>query len=1163
MSSVPQVHQTFHSSALNQHKAYWSKQLQDLPVLVELPLDHQRPSRPANRRAAYDFTFPAELSEALSKLQNELHAAPDTICLAAFAASLFRYTLQEDILISTTQGSLDLPNEEDSAATYTIARIRCTGELSFSELVGHVQQILQEACPHALPLAMLDELLQTKMVGRSRPLQQLHFQYATSSTVDTLPSADAMQENEIMLAVMKGAEGLCGRMTYDAQLFAAETIERMVGHWQTLLLGASKNPAQRVAVLPLLTEQERQQVVLDWNAQRVPFDASCVHELFEEQVARTPDAIAVVAGIRKLSYRELNSRANQLAHYLRRLGVGPDVMVGLCVKRSLDMMVGIMGILKAGGAYVPLDPSYPQERLSLLLQDSQTPILLTQSDVQPTLPRTQARTIALDSMWPEITKEDDKNPVSGATAENLVYIIYTSGSTGTPKGVMICHRSLVNYAQYEQRHYHIGPKDRILQFSSVSFDASAEEIYVSLISGATLYLRSEDMLDSVPHFLQLCREWGITMINFSTAYWHELTLSMEERGLALPPTLRVALIGGERAIPERLQAWQRMVGRNVRLLNTYGPTEATITVTVKDLTPAEVETEQRPTHEVLIGRPVDNAQAYLLDEELKPVPIGVPGELCVGGACLARGYYNRPELTNERFIPDPFSQEPQARLYRTGDLARYMPDGNLEYLGRGDQQVKIRGFRIELGEIEAGLSSHPAIREAVVIAREDTPGNARLVAYIVFQPSQNATDRELQTHLAQRMPIYMVPTTFIRLEALPLNTNGKVDRKALTALEPQQAEKEKKNFVGPTTEMHYKLSHIWEELLHIHPIDIRDDFFALGGHSLLAVRMMGMVEQVCGQQIPMATLFKHSTIEGLAQVLEQGIEAPTTRVRVVPIQEGGSQLPFFFLHGDWKGGAFYCLKLAKVLGPEQPFYALDPYRFDGLLVPPDFTEIASAHIEAIRQVQPHGPYIIGGFCNGALFAAEIARQLREAGERVLPLVLIDADTFVIPERIAQQFITNLGDLFHLSKEQQFEAFLLYQHARRQWRKVQRKSRKLWHRTTEGQEPGTASGDNQGVPREGRIPLIPNRRILHLRWSHTYSWVAANYKPRPYSGSAIMLWTRDSLAHKKEWEAVIPPNEMEHISLEGNHISCRTKYLPGLAEHLQQILEKLQLSAEAR
>jgi amino acid adenylation domain-containing protein len=600
--------------------------------------------------------------------------------------------------------------------------------------------------------------------------------------------------------------------------------------------------------------------------------------LFEAQAARTPDAVAVVSGDRHLTYQELNRRANQLAHHLQKLGVGPEVLVGVCVERTLEMVVGLLGILKAGGAYVPLDPLYPQERLTFMLQDTaQTelgaaPVLLTQSHLVERLEHDR-HIVCLDTHWKDIEREPATNLATQVTPGNLAYVIYTSGSTGKPKGVTIQHQSLVGYTNTARVEYAITSDDRVLQFSSISFDASAEEIYASLASGAALVLRTDAMLGTVATFLQTCREWGITMLDLPTAYWHELAMGLDSDSATIPSTLRMVAIGGEKALLEHWARWQALAGPRVRLLNMYGPTEATIVSTGTDLSAQSADENL----DVSIGRPLANIQTYILDSDLQPVPIGVPGELHIGGIGLARGYHNRRGPTAQNFVPHPFSDEPGARLYKTGDLVRHLPDGNIQFLGRIDRQVKIRGFRIELGEIETLLNQHPDVQETVVTMREDVPGDKRLVAYIVphnSTPHHHKTNgghaelsRKLQAYLKKHVPGYMLPSAFVTLDAMPVAASGKVDRRALPAPDRTRPELDEV-FVAPRTPTESALAEMWAKLLGIDRVGVTDNFFDVGGHSLLATQLVSRLREAFQVEVPLHYFFETPTVAELAASIE-------------------------------------------------------------------------------------------------------------------------------------------------------------------------------------------------------------------------------------------------------------------------------------------------------
>ncbi len=868
--------QWLQGNVLDAQLAYWKKQLEGANFVLDLPSDRSRAAVQTFRGARHVLTLPPTLSESLKTFSQREKVTLFAVLLAAFGALLSRYSGQEDILIGSPvagRNRVEVENAIGLFANTLVLRLRLEGNPAFTELLERSRQAAFGALAHQeLPFEKLVEHLQPQRDTSRTPLFQVMFQLRNvpneTVQVDGLKFEEFQFDRgiagvDLNLEIAEKAEGLLCAFQYSTDLFDAETIARMAGHLQTLLAGIVENPQQRVAELPLLTEPERHQLLVEWNNTFTEYPPDqCIHQLFETQVEKTPDDVAVVFENQQLTYRELNAKANQLARYLQALGVGPEILVGICAERSIEMIVGLIGILKAGGAYIPLDPAYPSERLAFMLEDASVSVLLAQEKLVKQLPPHSARVVCLDSNWEEIASYSKDNPSSPVKPENLAYVIYTSGSTGKPKGVLIQHESLVNYTKGAIAEYAIEKRDRVLQFASISFDASAEEIYPCLTSGATLVLRTDSMLDSVGVFLETCRNWNLTVLSLPTAYWHELTAGLSRETLALAPSLRLVIIGSEKALPERLKMWQACVGQQVRLVNTYGPTEATVVATACELSAAEATLRELP-----IGRPIANVQTYILDRNGQPVPVGVPGELHVGGIGLARGYLNKPELTAEKFIPNPFvgaSHSAGERLYKTGDLARYLPDGNIEFLGRIDNQVKIRGFRIELGEIEAVLAQYPAVRDNVVVAREETSGDKRLVAYVVI--SSEASAAQLREFLKQKLPEYMVPSAFVFLDALPLTSNGKIDRRALPAPDTSRPESAIA-FVAPETTAERMLADIWAEVLKLDRVGRSDNFFEVGGHSLLAAQVISRANKAFSVEIPLRRLFETPTVAGLAAAI--------------------------------------------------------------------------------------------------------------------------------------------------------------------------------------------------------------------------------------------------------------------------------------------------------
>ncbi|NJS12148.1 MAG: amino acid adenylation domain-containing protein [Microcoleus sp. CSU_2_2] len=827
----------------------------------------------------------------------------------------------------------------------------------------------------------------------------------------------------LTLAGYAGTELLL-KIEYDRRKFDRATITRMLAHLQTLLAGMVINPDRHLGDLTLLTETERHQLLVEWNNTQSDFPARCIHDLFEIQVEKTPDAVAVVFENQQLTYRELNAKANQLAHFLRSLGVGPDVLVGISVDRSLEMAVGFLGIFKAGGAYLPLDPNYPIDRLAFMLEDSQTKVLLTQNRLLGLLPEYSDRIVCLDTDWEIVAKHSQENPLSQTTPQNLAYVIYTSGSTGKPKGVMITHQGLVNHNLAVVKEFNLEPSDRILQFASISFDIAVEELFPSWITGMAVILRPEEILSSIKKFLQFFEQERLTILNVPTAFWHEMVGEMSLAKLSLPSSMRLVVVGGEKASLSVYLTWLQLVGDRCHWVNTYGPTETTVTATVYH---PPVQEPDRTMSEIPIGRPLANTQIYILDRQLQPVPIGVPGEMHIGGAGVARGYLNRPDLTAEKFIINPFTDDPNARLYKTGDAVRYLPDGNIEFIGRIDYQVKIRGFRIELGEIEAALEQHPAVQQAVVLAREDVPGSKRLVAYVLPNPeallagdldasqvpialqSDSSDNRSLTTDavpqqqqildtsnlrnfLKERLPDYMIPAGFVLLDALPMSPNGKVDRRALASQkwQPTGIAFDEVTAVSPRDDLELQVAKIWEKVLGIESIGVKDNFFEKGGHSLLAIRLLAEIDRTFDKNLPLSAIFQSPTVEQLANILRDNEwSSPSPSMVVIQPGIGGYKPPLFCIHVLGRGLEFYRPMLAY-LDRSQPILGLSTQIMDEKLAPPNrVEELAAYYIQEMQTFQPIGPYFLLGVSFGGTIAFEMARQLHDRGEKVALLGLLD------------------------------------------------------------------------------------------------------------------------------------------------------------------------------
>jgi amino acid adenylation domain-containing protein len=878
--------QQLQGAALEAQLDYWRAQLADAPPVLELPTDRPRPARQTSNGARYDLLLPQRLADALTALSQQEGTTLFMTLLAAFDVLLQRYSGQHDIVVGSPIAGRTQHETKNLIGCFVntlVLRTRLDGNPTFRELLSRVREVCLGAYAHQdLPFEQLVEALQPQREPSYTPLFQVLFvlqnipaEVAEMAGVQIQRFIVATQTTtfDLTLTLEETTDGLKSTLIYNTDLFDSATIERMAQHWETLLTGIAATPDLQIADLPLLTMAERQQIVLDWNAtgQEYAHDR-CLHHLFEAQAARTPDAVAVVFGDQRLTYGELDRRANQLAHYLRKLGVEPEVSVALLAERSLDLLVGLLGILKAGGVYVPLDSAYPNERIQLILQDTQAPVLLTQQRLcpedTPKLPESIVSVICLDADWSQIAQQPCHPVSTDVTTDHLAYIIYTSGSTGKPKGVGCHHRGVVNLLADFQRRQPIASGTACSWWTSLSFDVSIYELFSALVAGGALHI----VPDTARVEADVLRHW-LHQQQIGSAYLPPFllaNLAADWERMPTPPLQR--LLVGVEPIPEPLLARITAAIPGLQIINGYGPTEATVCATLLDFDPRTAGAGITP-----IGRPVQNMQVYVLDTRMQPVPIGVAGEIYIGGTGLARGYLNRPDLTAERFVPSPFAGyqqgEPGSRLYKTGDLARYRPDGTLEFVGRTDYQVKVRGFRIELGEIENTLLRHPDVQDAIVIARTDSSATGsnvdlRLIAYVVGEPgshSEGLDVSELRGFLKESLPDYMVPSAFVLLDRLPQTPSGKVDRGALPAPQWSAAVD---SFAAPRNELEQVLAEIWAELLPVERIGIHDNFFDLGGHSLLATRLVSRLRETFQVEVSLRSLFEAPTIAQLNDLIE-------------------------------------------------------------------------------------------------------------------------------------------------------------------------------------------------------------------------------------------------------------------------------------------------------
>ncbi|MEG4404815.1 amino acid adenylation domain-containing protein [Microcoleus sp. MON2_D5] len=859
--------QQLQGEILETQLGYWKQQLSGSLPILNLPTDFPRPAVQTFQGARQTWELPKDLSLALAQLGQQEKATLFMTLLAAFKTLLYRYTGQTDILVGSPIANRNRSEIEALIGFFVntlVLRSDLNGNPTFRELLRSVREVALGAYAHQdVPIEKLVEELQPERDLSYSPLFQVAFALQNGLTQTLELPGLTLNFNEIdtetanfdlTLFLEETERGLTATWEYSTNLFQPSTIARMHGHFQILLEGIIANADTRISELPLLSDRERHQLLIEWNNTQVDYPKNfTIHQLFEAQVEQTPDAVAVVFENQQLTYGELNKRANKVAHYLQQLGVKPEVLVGICTERSLDAIVGLLGILKAGGAYVPIDPTYPKERLSFMLEETQVPVLLTQAHLAESLPAHQAHLICLDSDWEIIAQHGEENPAPLVTSSNLAYIMYTSGSTGKPKGASVTQRAVVRLVK-GSNYANLSAEEVFLQLAPISFDAATFEIWGSLLNGARLVVMPAHT-PSLQELGRAIRQNQITTLWLTAGLFHQ----MVDEQLEDLKQVQQLLAGGDiLSVSHVLKLLREAKG--CRLINGYGPTENTTFTCCYSITDAS-----QIVKSVAIGRPISNTQVYILDSQLQPVPIGVPGELYIAGDGLARGYFNRPELTARAFISNPFSGEPDARLYKTGDRACYLPDGNIEFLGRWDNQIKVRGFRIEIGEIEAALSQHPNVREAVVVVREDELGNKCLVAYAAFSQEGAIATSELRSFLKEKLPEYMLPSAFVLLEALPLTPNGKVDRKALRAPDTE-------NFplnaaFAPRTPEEQLLAEIWSKVLGVKQIGIDDNFFELGGHSLLATQLIAKVREAFQVELPLRSLFQSPTVESLAEAI--------------------------------------------------------------------------------------------------------------------------------------------------------------------------------------------------------------------------------------------------------------------------------------------------------
>ena len=997
------------SPAGGRQKAFWKERLSENILPLDLPTDRPRRSDPSFDSDCILFPIPPNLRKKARALAKHAGVRPLAVWLSACFVLLHRLSGQETLVTSIPVAGRKKTYDGVLGFFVNILPIRlhCSGQERFRSFLLQTANTLESALAHRdWPFQLMTQdvsrdtlsaLLENTfswqnynnlgerdapLVTRFEDVGDIWHVGGMDWELVRLPQQ--RDQTDIQIQLINLPDSQYGALQYSSDLFDRSTAERWIGYFMQLLQGIVADPETPIAELSLLTETERHRILVEWNDTASPYPQNkCIHELFQEQAINTPDAVAVIFENEKISYGELNIRANRLAHRLRGMGVGPEALVGLFVERSVEMIVGLLGILKAGGAYVPLDPEYPKDRLAFMSDDARLAVLLCHGATRNRLPKCAARILDVDAEAAAIAGESSGNLAPLATPNNLAYVIYTSGSTGKPKGVMVEHRGLTNLAWAQTGTFRVTPEDRVLQFASLNFDASLEQIFSTLLGGAGLVLRGREIWTVEECWHEVHRN-NVTIANLPPVYLHQLLeFCLKNKTPSSRFPIRQFVAGGE-ALGAAAAGLCRELG--VPLVNAYGPTEATITATIFHLS----HDENIAT--VPIGSPIPNTRAYILDHYRRPIPIGVGGELYIGGAGVARGYLNRPDLTAERFIPDPFSDDPDARLYRTGDLCRWLPDGAIEFLGRIDTQVKIRGFRIECGEVENALLSDSSIRQAVVDARGEGM-DKRLVAWIVLADGYGALQLGLPAYLRailrEHLPDWMLPSALLFVDALPLTPSGKIDRRALPDPDVDAGVDElgaRAKYVPARNSTEENLRAIFADVLDAGRVGIHDDFFELGGHSLLATKVIAMARERLRVELPLRALFQYPTPVGLSAAIEADEKwRPTI---LVPLKIGGAQPPLFCVH-PVGGGAFRYRELADCLPRDLPVYGIQAVGFEGNEPPlTDIEAMATRYVQEITTLW-QGPYNLYGWSFGGLVAFEMAGLLRAAGREVSLLALAD------------------------------------------------------------------------------------------------------------------------------------------------------------------------------
>ncbi|MEJ7675718.1 MAG: amino acid adenylation domain-containing protein [Chitinophagaceae bacterium] len=962
---------------LKKKLTYWEHKLEGVAVL-ELPTDYLRPVERSNRGAVLGFSIDKILTDQLKALNRQEGTTLFMTMLAAFKILLHRYSGQEDICVGSPIANRTQKEIEDLIGFFinTLAlRSKVKSDMSFKELLQQIRDTTMEAYEHQdVPFEKVVGAVVKERDMNRNPLFQVMLVMQNTPKVDTLYLGDIPLASEEFLhdtthfdlsfSISESGNSLNGSVEYSTDLYTEETIKRMVLHFKTLLGSIVKYPQQNIGLLPMLTKAEEHQLLIEFNdtATEYPKDKTIV-DLFEEQALKTPDTVALVFEEEKLTYKELNDKSNQLAHYLKSKGVKEGILVPICIEKSVEMIIGILGILKAGGAYVPIDPVYPEDRISYMLEDTQAKIIVTSKKSEVLLPEKEGIEIVdVNGEWMMSRSELKDNTISTLAPNQLAYVIYTSGSTGKPKGVMITHGNVVSLVKGID-YISLTDKDILLSTGSSSFDATTFEYWGMLLNGGKLILCSEEILLNSELLKEELQKREVTAM-WCTARWFDLLV---DNDITVFQKLKILLVGGEKLSEKHIYKFRESYP-SIKIINGYGPTENTTFSLTYNIT--------QISNSIPVGRPLNNRSAYILDHQQQLVPIGVVGELCVGGAGLSTGYLTQPDLTREKFVHHPFSNEASARIYKTGDMGKWLPDGNIQYTGRIDDQVKIRGYRIELGEIESALLLSGQLHQAVIIAHDNKEGSKNLVGYVV--PKGIFDKGKIITFLKSKLPEYMIPGMWVTLESLPLTPNGKIDKKALPHFD--SAEVLSQNYIAPRDETERMIAEIWEEVLAVEKVGMKNNFFELGGHSLVILKLASKIRNL-GLKIDVKDFFKYQTIEQQSDFIKTSFKLLETASKgkfVIPIQTEGNNVPMF-------GIPEFLLysKIGKHISKNQPFYSIENFPYE------TSAEIVNHYITQIKTVYPHGPYGLMGYCAWGDVILEMAQTLIAQGDEVPVLVLIE------------------------------------------------------------------------------------------------------------------------------------------------------------------------------